>query len=217
MRWLILAGLVLATLAGLALILLAVPVELWLRAERTDETRVELGIGWLAGRLPQSLVVVPGQPSDEPEPPEPTETEQRAEAEAEPVEEAGPSAVDRARQGLALVRSEGFLSHTGRTLKRVVTSFQVRSLSIEGTLGTGDPADTGILYGRVQAAMPATYAVQRLDVDVQPDFDREVLEGAGELRLRARPLRVAWVLLSYVLSPTTLRALLAARRAGRRA
>lgn len=215
MRWLILAGLVLATLAGLALILLAIPVELWLRAERTDETRLELGIGWLAGRLPQSLVIVPAAPA-EPEQIEPAE-EPEHEVPVETEEEGGPGALHRARQGLAMIRSEGFLSRTGRLLRELVTSFRVSLLSIELTVGTGDPADTGVLFGRVQAAMPATYAVERLDVDVHPDFDREVLEGAGELRLRARPLRVAWVLVSYVFSPTTIRAVLAARRAGRRA
>lgn len=215
MRWLILAGLVLATLAGLALILLAIPVELWLRAERTHETRLELGIGWLAGRLPQSLVIVPAQPA-EPEQLEPAE-EPEHEAPVEAEEDEGPGALHRARQGLAMIRSEGFLSRTGRLLRELVTSFRVSALSIELTVGTGDPADTGVLFGRVQAAMPATYAVERLDVDIHPDFDREILEGAGELRLRARPLRVAWVLLSYVLSPTTIRAVLAARRVGRRA
>lgn len=215
MRWLILAGLVLATLAGLALILLVVPVELWLRAERTDRTRLELGIGWLAGRLPQSLVIVPAEPA-EPEQLEPAE-EPVPEAEVEAEEAKGPGALHRARQGLAMIRSEGFLSRTGRLLRELVTSFSVSSLSIELTVGTGDPADTGVLFGRVQAAMPATYAVQRFDLDVHPDFDRKILEGAGELRLRARPVRVAWVLLSYVLSPTTIRAVLAARRVGRRA
>lgn len=214
MRWLIAVGLVLATLAGMALILLAIPVELWLRAERTHETRLELGIGWLAGRLPQSLVIVPAEAAELGQVEPGGEPDREADVEAG---EEGPGALHRARQGLAMIRSEGFLSRTGRVLRELVTSFGVSSLSIELTVGTGDPADTGVLFGRVQAAMPAAYAVKRLDVDVHPDFDREILEGAGELRLRARPLRVAWVLLSYALSPTTIRAVLAARRAGRRA
>lgn len=209
-RVLLVAGLVLAILSILLVLALAIPVDLWLRVERTQRTQLELGIGWLAGRLPQRIYLAPGEPKT-PEPP-PSAAEDAEQAPEETDE--GPSARDRVAQGLALVRSEGFLGHTGRTLRRLLSSFHVQLLSLELRFGTGDPADTGILFGRLQAAMPVTYATPRVDVDLDPDFHRSIFEGAGELRLRATPLRLVWIGLVYALSPTTIRAVRAARRAG---
>lgn len=202
MDWLPIAGWVLLGLAALLTILLAIPVELSLRVERAQRTRVEAEIGWLAGLLPQRIAAPTERPPEEPE---------EAPADERPPE--GPTARERARQALALVRSEGFLGHTWRTIVRLLRSFSVDAFSLWLRFGTGDPAQTGRLYGRMQAAMPAAHASRRLAVDLDPDFDREVFEGGGALVLSARPLRLIWTALVYALSPTTIRAVRAAWRA----
>lgn len=214
MNWWLIAGLTLVVLAGLVVVLLAVPVELALQVERRERTRVDLLVGWLAGLVTQRITLAGGPPETAPPaPPAPPEVEEAEEPPPAEPEPEGPSGLDRARQGLALVRSEGFLSHTGRWLKRLVTSFSVRRLSLWLRFGTGDPADTGRLYGRFQAAMPVAYATPSIDVDLRPEFERTVFEAGGELCLRVTPLRLIWVSLVYALSPTTLRAVRAAWRA----
>lgn len=200
--------LVLAVVLGGLLIalvvLLALPARFTLRVERDERTRLSAEIGWLGGRLPLRYTREPGTA--------PATEAEREEPEAEPT--AGPSALDRASQALAVLRTEGFLERTGRLVGDLVRSFRFEQLSLRLHVGTGDPADTGILYGRVQAAMPALRAVPRAHLALEPDFDRRVAHGSGQLALRAVPLRLLWSLGTYLLSPATLRAVRAARRAG---
>ncbi len=212
------------TLAGLLLVataLLAVPLELVLRIERRTGTRVSLVIGWLAGQIPHTLVDAPSPPAA---PDEATPTAQEIDEahefdpdtlpgpstdghpEPSPLSEEPTSKRDALAPVIALVRTDGFLKHTLRTVLRLVRSFTIRSLRAQGRFGTGDPADTGRLFGRIQTVHPALYATDRVTVDIEPDFDRRVLVGEGAITLRVTPLRLAWVSMRYALSPTTLRA-----------
>jgi len=64
---------------------------------------------------------------------------------------------------------------------------------VEARFGLGDPALTGELYGRlagVLVALPGARALRLV-----PVFDREVLEGRGEIHLSLVPARLIGVAL----------------------
>lgn len=66
---------------------------------------------------------------------------------------------------------------------------RVDSLDLDARIGTGDPADTGRLFGY---AAPLVYGIARETVSLRliPDFDRAVFEGRAELALHLIPIAV---------------------------
>ena len=95
-----------------------------------------------------------------------------------------------------------------RSLRRGV---RVREVKLRARVGLGDPADTGILVGFAAPLLTMARAAPRLDLRLEPDFAREVLEGEARGELRAFPLLVLPPLLRFALSPTTVRAVRALR------
>lgn len=202
---LLVVGLALVGLIALLVGLLAIPVELRLGLEHREGSRAGIEITGLLGLVDRSIERELAGPTLQPEPPSgpPEEPEHKTPT--------GPGARYRVDQALAVLRTDGFISHTGRALKALVTTFHVRALELDVTLGTGDPADTGILYGRAQAMIGPLHVVERAKVSMTPDFDRRIVEGGVWLTLRAVPLKLAWILTRYALSRTTIRAVRNAR------
>jgi hypothetical protein len=95
-----------------------------------------------------------------------------------------------------------------RSLRRGV---RVREVKLRARVGLGDPADTGMLVGFAAPLLGVARAAPRLDLRLEPDFTREVLEGEAQGQLRAFPLLVLPPLLRFALSPSTVRAVRALR------
>ena len=91
-----------------------------------------------------------------------------------------------------------------RSLRRGV---RVRELRLRARVGLDDPADTGMLVGWAAPLLAMALAAPPLDVHLEPDFAREILDGEARGELRAFPLLLLPPLLRFVLSPTTVRAL----------
>jgi hypothetical protein len=88
---------------------------------------------------------------------------------------------------------------------------RVREVKLRARVGLGDPADTGMLVGFAAPLLTLARAAPGLDLRLEPDFAREVLEGEARGELRAFPLLVLPPLLRFALSPTTVRAVRALR------
>jgi len=94
------------------------------------------------------------------------------------------------------------LRASGKGLKFLFRHGEIRSFRIEGSLGTGDVATTGILFGAIQAFLGALGRLaSRLELDITPDFEegktRLSLEVEGAVRLGtllAVPFIVLWYL-----------------------
>jgi hypothetical protein len=74
-------------------------------------------------------------------------------------------------------------------------------------LGLGDPADTGILFGVITPLFIFTGSSQTIKINIQPDFERENLEGHAGGALRVYPVRFIKPVILFVFSMTTLKAL----------
>lgn len=68
---------------------------------------------------------------------------------------------------------------------------RVELCRVELRLGLADPAQTGELYGRLAPLTAFRWALPPQSLlRVEPVFDRETLEGAGEIRLSLVPVRL---------------------------
>jgi hypothetical protein len=198
-----------ALLAGL-LILLAIPVDLEFSLERR-EGRAEgrCGLGWLFGVLRVGLCPRARARRKRPMP-DHGHPRRRAAGDV-------PRGLSRRRSRrftgrvLSMLRTERFVGRLLRLAGDLIRSIRVRELGLDLRLGLDDPADTGRLWAVVGslAAIPALPPNTRLAV--VPCFTGAAFEMEGQGRLRVIPLQVMAVILAFVLSPATLRALLALR------
>jgi hypothetical protein len=92
-----------------------------------------------------------------------------------------------------------------RALKR---HGRFRRLSCNLVVGTGSPAETGLIFGIFSAVRPILMISPRVSLSLEPVFDKETLEGDCRIDLRLnRPLVVISLILRLVLSPEILRGL----------
>jgi hypothetical protein len=86
-------------------------------------------------------------------------------------------------------------------LKALIRHTRVRLLACDLVLGTGNPADTGLIFGIFSAVRPILMISDRVSLSLQPVFDRKVLEGTCRLDLRLEyPLIMFALALRLVLS-----------------
>lgn len=181
--------------------LMAVPASLVVHVERTVRVRTSWRIGWLFGLVDVRL----GRRKLPPQVP----TRELA----EDVEPGGakqvPARERRFRSGagivLAVVRTPGFIRRVLRLMTDLRRQVECDGLYLRAEFGLDDPADTGRLYGVLAPIMVAATA-EGFDVRCRPNFLQPGFEGAGGGRIRARPITLVGLLVGFLCSPPTLRA-----------
>jgi hypothetical protein len=189
-----------ALLAGL-LIVLAIPVELAFSVQRREgKQRVRGTFGWLFGlvRLPLGKT--------------------KARAESRPVHRKAKKSKPRrggASRVWTVVRNEGFGWRVLRLVRDLLRRVHIFDLSLKVRLGLDDPADTGRLWAVVGpvAALLTLPPVARFAIE--PEFNTETLEVDGKGHIRIIPIQLLFVILVFLLSPITLRAMYTMVMAGR--
>jgi hypothetical protein len=180
----------LAVLAlGLCAGLLAIPLELSLSYRSATDERPRTEIVWLFGALRYELR--PG-----------------------PKRERTPRQWPPLRR-LRELWDEGLGERVGelfRALRRVV---DVHELSAHARVGTGDPAETGMLIGMIQPLRAAFLAAfPSADLNVEPDFVQTTLLVDARGAVRIVPLTTFPPALRFLVAPVTLRTLRALREGG---
>lgn len=81
----------------------------------------------------------------------------------------------------------------------LLATVHVEDLSLDLDVGTGDPADTGLLYGRLTPVLYGAWPRTAGHVEIRPDFTCARLDGTAAARVRFTPaavlppaLRFAW-------------------------
>jgi 4-amino-4-deoxy-L-arabinose transferase-like glycosyltransferase len=182
----------LALVAGLLLVL-AIPVELAFSVQRYEGRQKSRGtLGWFFGLVRLHL----GGPKVRVK-----AKSQRHEIKRRHGRRGGAHRVS------AILRIEGFGWRLLRLGRDVLERIHIQELSLKIRLGLEDPADTGRLWAIVGplAAMLTLPPVAR--VTIQPEFTTEALELDGKGRIRIIPINLLFVVLVFLLSPMTLRAL----------
>lgn len=122
----------------------------------------------------------------------------------------------RVKPFFALLRTSGLTGRTIRFIRDILRQIKIRELYIDIKLGLADPADTGVLFGVITPLL-IFVGVQKptIDINIQPDFEQENLQGYAEGGVRVYPIQFIKPLLLFIFSLTTLRvikAIISARR-----
>jgi len=119
----------------------------------------------------------------------------------------------RGRRARAAALTPGLPATVLGRMARVVRSFRVGLFEAHADLGTGDPADTGMLVGSLVGALAAISPTRQSVVTVTPDFERQRADLRARGRVRVVPGLVLWQVIALCSSATVLRALVRAARA----
>ncbi|MDI6719156.1 MAG: DUF2953 domain-containing protein [Methanomicrobiales archaeon] len=78
-----------------------------------------------------------------------------------------------------------------RLVQEVVKSFSIERIDLKTALGSENPETAGLLYGYGMAVRGMLYAVPNLSIQIDPLFDRNVLEWHLKTRVRfSWPIRI---------------------------
>lgn len=73
---------------------------------------------------------------------------------------------------------------------------RISELSVSGEIGTGDPCDTGMLYGFGQSLKGLlSRVVPQFEFELKPNYEREVYDFTGKGKARIRVLSLVFLLL----------------------
>lgn len=90
---------------------------------------------------------------------------------------------------------------------------RLRALDLRARFGTGDPAETGRLWGLTRPVLVTAAAGPRTHVHIEPDWIDATLEGRVAAEARVWPALVLGAALAFALTPAAWRAVRAGRRA----
>lgn len=79
----------------------------------------------------------------------------------------------------------------------VLRAIRIDTLRLDLKFGTGDPGDTGQIYGMLTPLIYGAGAGRHVQIDVEPVFDRAVVLGHAALDASVRPIRILWAALRF--------------------
>ena len=179
----------------LTVLLLCIPVDLAFSYEIGEGSRTRMRVGWLFGLIGKELG---------------GETKGR---EKKPKEMKAKKGRRSFRGPLAVFRARGFSARLLLLARRLVRSVQVRDVDIEFRVGTGDPMETGLLFGVIRPGVALAQSGISPNIRIEPNFVEETFEGHARGALRVYPIKLVPPLLAFALSPATFRGFRALRRA----
>ena len=183
---------VLATLAGLALLVilvLSVPVDLAVRVITPEKPRVRFGLRWLFGLVNWEI--------------KPKKTEKPArKAKATGAKPPGKRA-GQARVFLALLGTRGLVRRFLKLVRDILRHLKIWGLKIDLHLGLGDPASTGLLFAVIGPPLALWHPSR---VKLTPSFNGAVFAGELSGNLRVIPGQVVITILKFIFSRPAMRA-----------
>ena len=195
-------------LAALFLLLLLVPVDL--EGRGAFGKRPEIRIIWLFGLIKMELLEERSRGRDRPDE-KITEQNTAAEEGQEEISRAEKKAeTDGSGWGvqdiLSIFQTKGLMKDLKRLLNGLVYAIRIRYLRGCIRIGLQDPADTGQAAGSLWSLAGWLQSLYPVEIEIEPSFSQEVLEGEGQGALRIWPILVALSLLRFSFSRPVLSA-----------
>ena len=107
----------------------------------------------------------------------------------------------------ALLKSDDFLASLVRWMGRLVRVLRPRDVRVHLRFGTGDPCDTGQLWGVLSSFFVPLPDKSRANIMLEPDFGDAVFDLDARAEVRFAPLVLLLVSLGYFVTPPAWRAL----------
>ena len=208
----------------LILLLLLIPVDLV--GEAAPGRRPDISLVWLFGLIKINLQPQKGTgngPSEEKSgidkkegrekmihPRPPIETSQEK-AQEEGRKEARGEA-ERKRRGwslqdaLSILQTEGLKDNLKHLLRGMARAIRISYLRAYLYIGLEDPADTGLIAACLWSAAGYLQSLYPIEIDIQPSFSQQRLDGEGCAALRIWPALLLLALLRFALSRPSLSA-----------
>jgi hypothetical protein len=187
----------LAAPIALMVAMLAVPLVLFIEAERTDKLKVRWRLFWLFG------LVKPGSPNrSAPSPPERTD----ARPADTPKKRRG-----RRRMAVAVLRTRGLFEKVVQLALALLRRVTLEGFQLDTMFGFENPADTGFVYGCLSPVLVMA-ELRGLNIRCRPMFLESGVRGAFRATIRVRPLLVVGPIVAFLVSPPVFRAARAAWR-----
>jgi len=187
----------LAATLVVAILLLAVPVNLIMALDRDGAWRGRVVVVWLFGHVRMSM-----RPK--------RRTKRRRQ-----LRKFNGRASKHRRMLSAMLRSEGFARRMMVLLRDLLRAFSHRRIRLQCVLGLPDPADTGRLMGVIApvSAVAGKLSVGRhsdLSIKVMPDFSGPRFQGQCRASVRFVPLTLIGLVTGFLFSGPVWRAIRAA-------
>ncbi len=116
------------------------------------------------------------------------------------------------RRALAAIRTRGFAGRLGRLACELLHALAPRTVDGWLKFGLEDPVTTGVIFGAAHGAVGVAGSAA-WNLRLEPEFADAALAGHARVVWTVRPAAVLWPIGTFVMSPTTWRAALAAMRA----
>lgn len=107
----------------------------------------------------------------------------------------------------ALFRSDDFLASLLRWMSRIIRILGPRDVRVHLRFGTGDPCDTGDLWGVLSSLFVLFSRETAGKVELEPDFVDQVFDLDAYAQVRFAPLTLFLTSLGFFLTPAPWRAL----------
>ena len=159
-------------LVFLAVLLFSIPIDLAVSYERGEGSRSRMRIGWLFGLIGKELG---GKKKGE---------DKKSKTMKEKNGRRG------FRGPLAMFRARGFSGRLLLLARRLVKSVQVRNVDVEFQVGTGNPAETGLLYGVIGPSVALAGSSLSPNIRVKPHFVEETFQGHARGVVRVYPIKL---------------------------
>jgi hypothetical protein len=189
----------LAALIALIVAMLAVPLVLFIEAERTGTLKVRWRLFWLFGLVrPRSR-----NPSAPPAPDR---------ADGRPEDPPKRRTTRRRRMVVAVLRTRGLLQRVVRLALALLRRMKVERIQLDTLFGFENPADTGFVFGCLSPVLVLA-EVRGLNIRCRPMFLEAGVRGAFRATIRVRPLLIVGPMVAFLVSPPVFRAARMAWRA----
>lgn len=194
---------VVASLVGLLVVLLCIPVTVRLSIKREDAPLDgEIQVFWLFGLVRFRSRIAEESAADE---------AVKKTSEERVVTKTQTKKKKRDVSGLAMFRQPSFRGHVLRFLRRFFRATHTHDLLLKMRIGFDDPADTGLLWGVIGPLSGIAQSYQGAEIQISPDFSEEVFWFLMRGSFRLFPLQFVGLGVMFVLSPTSIRAWRAAK------
>jgi len=192
--WVVVA---LCSLIALTALALSIPVDVDLRVDVHGRASAHGRVEWLFGRVGTSFG--DGERREKPSKPG------KPKAEKKPKKRK--AGLRNGRLAWDLLHVRGLLRDVVRLIVQLLRCIKVRTLRADFRVDLGDPADTAMLVGPFSQAAMFADILSPYTFRLMPAFDGTLLDGEAELAARLRPVVVVPPLLGFLLSASTLRAI----------
>lgn len=186
---------VIATLLGIFLfliLLLSIPFDLAFYVEKEEAFRSRVRVKWLFGLIGKNI----GGGEKKPKPKKKRRRSLRA--------------------LLEMWKARDFLPKLLRFIRDAFRLLNIRKLKIHLRIGLDDPADTGMFFAAAGPTMVFLNRLPSVDIQIEPDFERESFRGHLQGDLRIIPIKLIRPVVLLIFSVATLRAIKTMIRARRK-